>query len=335
MRQKKTIKFMRYLYAIHTIVFVLFSILLLCTACEEEYMPIDAFDEPEIVVEGYVEYGDSALPPYVILTWSSPYLSSFTAEKLNELFIHDATVKVSDGTNEITLTEVCLHTIAAIDAALAESVAQSIGLGGVDLSVLNYCIYVDVAGFLGNSAIVPQIGQSYYLTVIVGEDTASAITTIPPLVEYDSIFYVSHPDFPRNDSLVEIRGILTDRAGSRDYYRLFTKRNQEPLYALLGGSVTDDNIFAGRSFEFPIQRGQPLTGDFDINTFGYFWRGDTVIVRGANLDYAHFRFWQTLEYNTGSQGPFSSYVRIESNVHGGLGIWGGLSYKDYKLSIEH
>ena len=310
------------------------SLIVLATACETEYIPEDVFDGPEIVVEGYIEHGDSALPPYVILTWSSPYLASFSPEKLNELFIHNATVTVSDGTNEITLTEVCLNTIAALDSALAQSVAQSIGLGGTDLSTLNYCIYVDVAAFFGNSAIRPQVGESYYLTVIVGDDTARAVTMIPPLISYDSIFYVNHPDYPNNDSLVEVRGILTDPAGTRDYYRLFTRRNQEPMYPLFGGSVTDDNIFAGRSFEFPIQRGQSITGDFDLNTFGYFWRGDTITVRGANIDYAQFRFWQTLEYNTGSSGPFSSYVRIESNIVGGLGIWGGLSYQDYKFVVQ-
>ena len=84
------------------------------------------------------------------------------------------------------------------------------------------------------------------------------------------------------------------------------------------------------------QKNYPLFhtfGDFDFDTFGYFWRGDTVVVRAASLDYAHFRFWQTLEYNTGSQGPFGTYTRIESNINGGLGIWGGISYNDYTIII--
>ncbi|MBK8777276.1 MAG: hypothetical protein IPO25_07635 [Saprospiraceae bacterium] len=32
-------------------------------------------------------------------------------------------------------------------------------------------------------------------------------------------------------------------------------------------------------------------------------------------------FWNTLEFNKGSQGPFSSYTTINSNIIGGLGIW--------------
>jgi hypothetical protein len=317
---------------------VLFGLLLssFLISCEEEYTPEDVFIAPEIVVEGYIEQGDSALPPYVILTWSSPYLATFSPEQLNELFIHNAKVTVTDGSDTIQLTEICLNTIAAIDSALAQSLAQTIGLGDISLNEVNYCAYVDLAAFLGGSTLVPTAGKAYELQVVVEEDTARAITTIPPYVEFDSFFVVNHPDFPENDSLVELRGAITDPGGVENYYRLFTKRNAEPFYPLLGGSVTDDKIFNGRSFIFPIQRAEPFTTDpdaIDLNTFGYFWKGDTINIRSLCLDYEHFRFWQTLEYNTGSQGPFSSYVRIESNVEGGLGIWGGQSSKIYQLIV--
>jgi hypothetical protein len=303
-------------------------------SCEKEYIPEDVFDNPELVVEGYIEYGDSALPPYVILTKSFPYTSTLSADKLNELFVHNATVKVSDGNTEIQLTEICLNTIAAIDTALAQMVAQSIGLGDVDITQLNYCVYVDLAAFLGSSPLIPTVGKTYDLLIIAEGDTIRSQTTIPPLVELDSVFYVNHPDFPQNDSLVELRGTLSDFAGRQDYYRVFTKRNNEPRYALIGGSVIDDSVFEGRqSFEFPIQRGQSITQEFDPNTFGYFWRGDTAVVRFSNIDYRHFRFWETLEFNLGTQGPFSTYVRVESNIQGGLGVWGGISFKDYKIII--
>jgi hypothetical protein len=309
-----------------------FSILLF--SCEEEYIPQDVFDKPEISVEGYIEYGDSALPPYVILTKSFPYTSTLSPEALNELFIHDAIVKVSDGTVEVQLTEICLNDVLSFDSTLANMIANSIGLGGVNLGTLNYCVYVDIGRFLGSSNLVPEIGKAYYLTVINGADTVRATTTIPPLIPLDSVFYVNHPDFPVNDSLVEMRAKLRDFPNRADFYRIFTKRNSEPMFALLGGSVTDDKIFDGREFEFPIQRGQPQTADFDVNSFGYFWRGDTVTIRSANIDFEHFRFWQTLEYNVGTQGPFTTYVRIESNIKGGLGIWGGLSFGNYTLIVQ-
>lgn len=302
-------------------------------SCEEEYIPDDVFDKAKICVEGYIEYGDSALPPYVILTRSFPYTSTLSAAALNELFIHNAIVKVTDGTTEIQLTEICLNSILAFDSTLAEIIAGSLGLGNLDISTLNYCVYIDITSFLGSSALLPEIGKTYRLTVKADGDSVSATTTIPPFVTFDSVYYVNHPDFPANDSLVELRGKLTDFPNRADYYRIFTRRNSEPMFALVGGSVTDDKIFDGRQFEFPIRRGQSPTAEFNFNTFGYFWRGDSVTVRTANIDYQHFRFWQTLEYNTGTQGPFSNYVRIESNIIGGLGVWGGLSFGDYTIYV--
>jgi len=298
---------MKLFYRLLTTALSCFIIVSCLTSCEEEYIPKDVFDEPEIVVEGYIEYGDSALPPYVILTKSSPYLSELSPQVLSNLFIRGAEVSVSDGTNEVVLQETCLSTIAALDTALARSVAQAIGLGGANISDLNYCIYVDVLNFLGQSPITPQIGQSYYLTIIVDGDTITSVTTIPPLVIFDSIFVVDHPDFPTNDSLVELRAVVTDPPRT-DYYRAFTQRNSEPMYAINTGSVVDDKIFNGGSFELPVQRAQPITEEIDINTFGYF---------------------------SSSQGPFSSYVRIESNIICGLGIWGGIAYKDYQLIVPH
>lgn len=101
----------------------------------------------------------------------------------------------------------------------------------------------------------------------------------------------------------------------------------------VAASVTDDKIFSGQSSSFAIQRGQAISKNFDPNTFGYFWRGDTVVIRGSTLDYEHFRFWQTLETNSNSQGPFANYVRVQSNLNGALGIFGAVAYRDYKIYI--
>jgi len=315
-------------------IFALLLLLLGLGACEEEYTPEDVFDEPQLVVEGYVEYGPGALPPYVILTQSSPYIGDLSPDRLAELFVHDADVRVSDGENEVQLTEFCLGDLAALDTALAQTVAEFLGLGGISVTELEYCIYIDIFGFLNFSPLEIEPGRSYSLVVRAGEDSVSAVTTLAPLVGFDSLYYVDHPDYPENDSLVELRASVTDPAGEENYYRVFTKRNEEPFYPLLGQSVTDDKIFDGRvGFEIPVQRGQSFVSEFDLETAGYYWRGDTAVVRVSNIDYPHFRFWQTFEYSSGSQGPFGNYVRIESNIQGGLGVWGGLHYEDYELII--
>jgi hypothetical protein len=309
----------------------------LCS-CEEPYTPETVFEEPELVVEGYVEYGDEAMPPYVILTKSYNFSNTISANALNNLFVRGADVRVSDGQQEVQLTEVCLADLAGLDTALQRSVAQAIGLGGADLSQLNFCIYLDVSGFLGTSPLTIAPGRSYTLRIRTQDGKeVNALTTLVAPVPMDTFFWANHPGYPANDSLVELRSRFSDPVDQENYYRIFTRRNNEPMYPASSfaiGSVTDDKIFNGQAFVFPVQRGQNPTAEFDITTAGYFWRGDTITIRGASLDRAHFRFWQTLEYNAGSQGPFGTYVRIQSNVQGALGIWGGISYRDYQVVIR-
>ncbi|NNF02092.1 MAG: DUF4249 family protein [Bacteroidia bacterium] len=72
----------------------------------------------------------------------------------------------------------------------------------------------------------------------------------------------------------------------------------------------------------PLERGQSSADEIDFDTYGYFWRGDTVTLRWMNIDKAHYDFWNTLENDAGDN-PFSSPVQIKSNIQGGLGVWGG------------
>lgn len=307
--------------------------------CEQEWtdMPT-AFDEPEVVVEGYLEYADNALPPYVILTQSSPYLDTLGLNRLNDLFLHDALVRITDGTDTVVLTEVCWSDLQSLPADVQQSILQSFGITSLDSvdNDFNWCVYVDVSGFLGVPALSLQPGQAYHLYVRTADNrVVTATTVIPDLVLLDSVWYANHPDYPRNDSLVQTNIRFRDPGGIANYYRVFTRRNSQPMYPQgFAASTSDDQIVDGQEIQFFISRGQAPSEPFDPNTFGYFWRGDTATIRFATLDKAHFRFWKTTEYNTGSQGPFGSYVRIESNINGGLGVFGGISYTNYVLIID-
>jgi hypothetical protein len=307
--------------------------LALLWSCEKEFNPQTTFVEPEIVVEGYIQVGPYAPPPYVILTKSIEYSSNISQDALNDLFVKDAEVIISDGTNSFQLLEVCASDLSFLPPSLQQAIANSIGIPEAALSGqgIDICIYTDLLGLITNAGITPQVGGVYDLTIKTDEfGTITSQTTIPAPVTLDSLVFKDHPTYPLNDSLVELFGYFQDPPGA-NYYRLFTQRNDESMYAASSrgsnGSVTDDKIFDGQYFQFSIVRGQGGE-DFDLNTFGYFERGDTIRVRSSSLDYGSFRFWQTLESNTSSQGPFGNYVRIESNINGGLGVWGGSSYTE-------
>lgn len=317
--------------------FALFLALCL-VSCEDPYEPEITFEGSQLVVEGYVEYdhrnqGD-ALPPYVILTRSLAYQSQLDTGTLNELFVNDADVRVVSNGDTAQLIEICYSDLAAL--GLQGVVAEALGLGDPDSVALELCVYTDFQAFFGNPQIDVTVGATYELLIDSELGQAYAKTVVPTPVPLDSVFWLPHPD-PSKDSLVEVRAVVNDPANEANYYRLFTQRNSEPMFPnALGQSVIDDPVFNGQRFEFPIQRGQAATDEIDIDDvdiFGYFWRGDTVTIRGATLPFDHFRFWQTTEYNFGSQGPFGSYVRVDSNVEGGLGIWGGISFGDYTFIV--
>lgn len=294
-----------------------------CISCEQSFSPEISTDPPDIVVEGYIEGGERPLPPYVILTKSLPFFRRLNTPGLNNLFVHDAIIRVSDGNKTIELVEFCLSDLNPVERAIAS------GLLGVDLREvsLDVCIYTD-----RTFSMLGEIGQTYTLEVEAEGKLLSSTTTIPPLVPLDSLRFFDTIGEP-SDTLVELRAYLSDPAGQANYYRYFTKTNNRNFKSPFT-SVIDDRFFDGLQFEFPLPNAEIGPEGLKPSTYGLFHVGDTATIRWVNLDEHHFEFWNTLEFNAANQGPFSSYTRIKSNIEGGLGIWGGFSASYYEMIVE-
>ncbi|HMQ49872.1 MAG TPA: DUF4249 domain-containing protein [Saprospiraceae bacterium] len=291
--------------------------------CEEEFIPEGTNQEPDLVVEGYIEAGEQALPPYVILTKSVPFFREFNADDLANTFVHDATITVSDGEKQVQLTELCLDELSAEQKALA---AVLFGFDP-DSVGFNFCIYLDLT-----FSMVGEVGKSYTLQVEAAGKTLHAVTTIPRHVPLDSIRFEEPPGEP-NDTLAQLICYYRDPGFEANFYRYQVGINQGGLQSPLS-SVTDDRFFDGQAILFPLAKPESATEDIDFETFGLYTVGDTIALKWCNLDEAHFNFWNTLEFNTANQGPFSSYTLIESNIQGGLGIWGGLSASYYEMVVN-
>lgn len=299
----------------------IFFLAIFISSCEQPYFPETSEAEQEIVVEGYIEHGPGANPTYVILTKSIPFFSTIDPRKFSELFIKDAKVTVSDGTNEVELIEFCLD---EVPDDLKDEVYAVLGLNPDSTSV-DICVYADIFG-----RIKKEPGRKYDLKVIAGNKTLTATTTIPEYVELTNFKWVDPPGKP-NDTLAELNVTINDPANVANFYRYFTATSKDPQLIPPFGSVTNDAIFNGQSFEFPLQRAQRRGGDFDPDAFGLYRRGDSVYVKWCGLDKAHFDFWNTRDFAANSGGPFASYTRISTNINGGLGIWGGYAVKTYSL----
>lgn len=291
--------------------------------CQTEFIPANINTNAEYVVEGYIEYGDNALPPYVILTKSRPFFKSLSIEELNTLFIKNAIITINDGNTSSTLNQVCFG-----DVPIG-SRQQFADLLGVPLDSLktNICVYADL---FGKIKVLPN--KNYDLTIRVDNDVITASTMIPPYVPLDSIWVREAPGKP-SDTLVQLYSSIHDPAGVKNFYRYQCGINSDNFITPFN-SVYDDPLIDGIQFDFRLIRPKQKGEDFDQKTFGLFTIGDSVAIKWSTIDEAHFNFWNTYEFNKGNQGPFSSYTTINTNIHGGLGVWGGYNSRVYRLKVK-
>jgi len=309
----------RYIHIITISVFTLFL-----TSCEEEYIPVPSGDGPEYVVEGYLEAGDDPTPPYLILTRSFDFYGAFGPDEFNDSFVHDADVRVSDGSLEVTLQEICFFDL---DSTVRELLAEQFGLNADSLTI-NFCVYIDLLNQLQ-----PQTGKTYNLMIAVDGDTITSSTRIPMPVPLDSLKFEPPPGDP-NDSLAQLTCYISDPAGDKNFYRYFVATNGGQLKTGFS-SVEEDLFFDGKSFGFQLFNPETESGDVEPEEFGLYFVGDTITLKWCTIDEANFDFWNTLEFAKSNQGPFSSYTRIQSNIVGGLGVWGGYSVNYYTLEVAY
>ena len=312
---------MKKMSIIYKCLFLLLPVFILIS-CEENYVPDTSVSQQEIVVEGYIESGEGSNPTFVILTKSIPFISTIKSDQFSELFVKDASVSVFDGSKTVALTQICLN---QIPAELKKEVYRVLGLNP-DSTAANICVYVDLLNQLKRES-----GRKYDLKVIAEGKTLTATTTIPPFVGLHDFKWAPPPGAPR-DTLAELNVKINDPKGVKNFYRYFTSTEGGSLIPPFG-SVTDDAIFDGKEFEFPLQRAQRRGGGFDPETFGLYKRGDSITIKWCSIDKEHFDFWNTRDFSANSGGPFAAYTRIATNINGGLGIWGGYAVATYSLKV--
>ena len=269
--------------------------------CEQE-VELDLPEmEDKLVVEGLIEEG---VPPVIVLTRNTAFFGGIDLETVQGLFVNDADVWVSNGTQEVKLQEIAVDT----------------------LGDLEFYFYT-------TPLLLGTAGETYDLRIEWQEHQLFATTTIPQPVPLDSVWWEPHPS-PKADTLVRIMTHYTDPPGEKNYVRYFTSINGSRYLPGLA-SVYADTEVDGESFDLPLDRGVDRTAlTMDWDTYPYVRRGDSIIIRWAAIDEDTYQFWRSVEFQTQSTGnPFASVVRINSNIHGGLGIWAGYGSTYHRLVI--
>ncbi len=289
-------------------------------SCEKE-VDIDLpVGEEALVVYGYIEQDEA---PVVFLTRSLPVFGTSDPNNLQNSFVKNATIRISNGTEQVQLAE---YSLADLDDSVRGKVMESLGFGEIKDIVIGISLYSLSITDWGSKKMYGEVGKTYSLYINVEGQTLTSKTKIPELTYLDSLWTI-----PANDpELIDLE-ILWVRYNDPDttgnYARYFTGRNSEPFYPGYFVSVFDDDLINGKSFNFPIDRGQNRNDEVTFDSkdeYGYFRRGDTIRIRWCSIDRSHFLFWQTLEVSNRQQGsPFDRPIKIVSNIEGGLGIWGG------------
>lgn len=261
---------------------------------------LDISDPDElIVIDGWIEKGQYAK---VLLTRNSPYFSSIDSSSMRSLVLTRAKVTVSDGEkSEILILRKNEN-------------------------------YFPPYIYEGNE-IEGDTGKIYKVTAEYGGKSAWAYTTIPTAVALDTVFFELEPE---SDSLGSLFLNFKDPPETKNYYRIFTKRNtMDSRYYPTMIMALDDIFFNGEEFGFSITRGPKSI----LSSYGneYFKLGDTVSVKFCTIDKVHYDFWSSFQdeaFNSGN--PFASSLSIiKSNVEGdGLGVWGGYGVSYYNLIIK-
>lgn len=270
-------------------------------SCEKE-VSIDLGSSSEkVVVEGTIE---TDLPPYIFLTKSIGFFSKIDLNTLSNSFLHGAAITVGDGNQSFLLKE------------------YQVNNAGIDF----YFYSVDSADVAALS-FRGTAGKTYSLKIEYGGKVYESSTKIPMPKALDSLWAQPPPpeEMPENypnSMLLFARYNDPDTLGNR--VRYYTKRGNQTFLAPYY-SVYDDAIINGTQVDIQLSAGFSRMDTFNLQTFGYFYKGDTVVVKWSSIDKGVFDFWRTLEFSYGSTGnPFAAPVEVTTNISGGaLGVWAG------------
>jgi len=291
-------------------------------SCEEVVTPPDLNHPPSLVVEAYIESSASgSTPVYAILTESYSFSDTIGLNTIESKFVKGATVFVAYGSDSIQLQQLCLSDL---PEPVRVEVLKSLGYS-IDSVTIDFCIYADLQNLID-----PERQKEYRFHAYAGSRYAHASVIIPDYVPLDSIWFEKAPGNPP-DSFVQMFCYIKDPP-INNFYRYFTQVSNSRFVAGVS-SVVDDAFFNGQEFKFTLNRALGANEEFDETT-GLWKLGDTVAVKWCLIDQSQYDFWNTLEVSKQRQGPFSSYIRINGNVDGALGVWAGSSCEIYKVIVK-
>jgi Domain of unknown function (DUF4249) len=250
-----------------------------------------------LVVDAQIENNQY---PAVVLSKSLDYFGRISPQILANSFVHNAVIRINNGTVTHTLRE------------------YAFPLGG---AYIGYVYSIDTANL--GTAFRGQFNKKYAMTIDAEGKQYTSETNIPLLAKYpDSVWYERVPF--NTDTLTRRMTVrTTDPPGLGNYIRYYTKKNSGNF--LPGeNSVFDDRVIDGTTYTLQVDQGIDRNDRVKADS-NFFKKGDTVTLKLCNIDKATYTFWNTWEFAQQSIGnPFSQPNKVIGNIsNGALGAFCG------------
>ena len=237
------------------LLFSLLASMFILQSCEKN-IDIDFPIAPSpYVIEGYIENGQG---PFVTVSRGISFINEISNDDFLNLFVDNAKISLTVN-NDTTAIELKM------------------------VKIGNASFYIDTTNLIG------VIGNTYHIKVAVDGQVFTSSTQILAPAPLDSIIVEPAPiSRADTDSLVQLTAYFSEPNPIGNYYRLLSKKNNDPLFDVAFNSIYDDAIVNGKAIQFTIAGGKSQFQNNDTANFrqyGYFKKGDKVLEIGTGSMY--------------------------------------------------
>ena len=172
------------------------------------------------------------------------------------------------------------------------------------------------SGIYFNPTLAPVVGTPYLLEIFSGNEKVRGITTIPKVIEIDTLFYSQ--EIHKKDTNMYVTFEFTD-GPEQNNYRFFRYKSSNSL--LIGWGSADNS----RLFDDQLVNNVKRPYSF-LNPFKY---SDTLNLYLTSIGRTEYLFWKSYGEAARNGGPFSTPVQVSSNIQGAIGSFTGygVSYR--------
>lgn len=174
-------------------------------------------------------------------------------------------------------------------------------------------------GVYRNESLVGITGKTYHLKVVKNGTTLTASSTMPPMVNFDSLVVEEFPNFGRTIKVVT--PYYNDPAGRGNNYNLQLFKNGRLIKDVF---AYDDVFIDGRKATFPLIYSKESDE---------FKKQDVIDVVMSCVDEANYKYWFSLsQSSTGN--PVAMPDNPVSNIRGNaIGVFGANTYQKRTVII--